>query len=913
MSYGFGTTLGTAATDRIQLSVTPTTGVRTYAFVGAINGPGGGTNGLGRFLDAEPNTSNTEAWFREASSNRIIYNRAHTSVNGAWSCPVQSNVSAEHTYGISVDGGGTASPTMYFDGVSQTVTVGAAPSGSATDNTAPIFLGNRSPDFGRGYDGTQRRWAIWNSILSAQEHLDFHNGADPRYDAGWTSGTRPANLVFYGPFETGTANDQGVTVTVTGAKLIAASQSATVTLTGQAYSVSQGSMTPTVGSNVSVTLTGQSYSITAGTITPSLATTTLTSPVDRGNISLSESSITNATSATPTVTMMPRRWVNEQKTNSGTADNVAKSYFFYGATPGVANKTPLYKMKFWSSSSHSEATELFKWHYVTPLDATYRPVWSYDARNWNYFDNCAWNADGLYLDFYNNAAFTSDTVYFASAFPWQTDKTAEWITSLIALNSPYLTQPASALAYGGDPYQIGLTTARQNELGETIAACKVYALRVSSGGLDPNGHPKREIVCCAGTHAGEDLGNWCLKGALEFLLSSDTKAVLARQWCNFTFYPMNDSSGRRGGHRRSHFDPALLTADGNRYWGLNTLAETNQIVAAIMADTGGSFAASFDFHAGHATPAYYDVQSQTSNDTWHAAIQTYIPSIVRYVGDIANSMMGWAENTIGAKIAVTPEYNSDTTHTIAEVEANGAAYMKAIADVAATNYLYSASQSISLAGQTVSVSQGVLQASVSKGISGQSISIGTGAVAQNIAVTLAGQSYGISAGSVTRDVSITVSGKANSPSAGVISNSRSVGLAGQSYAVTLGVISTTVSAGNNVSIALTGQNYAISQGLVGKSVAVGLQGDYVSFSQGTMNASSQASDYFITLAGQTYLHNQGSFGVSVSYSQQQPAGTVTLSQESIDALATAIANAIYTHPNAITETGIATSVWSKVL
>ncbi|HLP71136.1 MAG TPA: hypothetical protein VK181_26800, partial [Rhizobium sp.] len=472
MPYGLGTTFGTAGTDRLQLAITPTTGLRTYIARIAINASGGG--GLGRFLDAEPGTSNTEAWFREASSNRIIYNRAHASVNGAWSCPCPADVSGEHVYGISIDGSGTASPTMFFDGVSQTVTVGTAPVGGAQTNTAPIFLGNRSPDWGRGLDGKYIWFAAWNNVLTSQEHLDYYNGADPTSSTGWTSGAAPSGFIGVIPMLPGNVDPYGLIVSVTGAKLLgpAVATGGTGTSTG---SGTGGSATGTSSGSNAVASGGTGTSTgsgTGGTATGASTSTTLISPEDRGNIWLAQSSITNATSTTPTVTMSPRRQVNEQKTNSGTDDAVAKGYFFYGATPGVNGKTPTYKMKFWSSSSHSEATELFKWHYVTPLDSTYRPVWSYDARTWNYFDNCQWNADGLYLDFWNNAAFTSDTVYIASAFPWQTDKTAEWITSLIALSSPYLSQPPSAVAFGGDPYQIGLTTARTNELGEAIAPCK---------------------------------------------------------------------------------------------------------------------------------------------------------------------------------------------------------------------------------------------------------------------------------------------------------------------------------------------------------------------------------------------------------------------------------------------------------
>ena len=90
---------------------------------------------------------------------------------------------------------------------------------------------------------------------------------------------------------------------------------------------------------------------------------------------------------------------------------------------------------------------------------------------------------------------------------------------------------------------------RVNELSEAIDSCNLYAFKISSGsGIAPNGKPKRKVILSAGNHAGEDPGNWALKGCVEFLIGTDDKAVTARQWLDFYVYPMLIPAGRRGGH-----------------------------------------------------------------------------------------------------------------------------------------------------------------------------------------------------------------------------------------------------------------------------------------------------------------------------------------------------------------------------
>lgn len=655
MAYGFGSTFGTGSTDKIQTTIPSPTGARTY-FIRFLRNGGGGGN-LGRFFEAHNGTVN-ELWDWNVTNNRIDYFRAYSGASQAmwWVSLPTSGVWT--SIALTKDFATTTAPLMYIDGSSVTVTTATAASGTPTAITSGICLGNRPTDNARHWDGLLADFYVWNAVLTAGEIASLHAGADP-------TTIQDAQLIARIPMDTDALDREGnYTTTITGAQLVAGPR-ASADLASSYEIAAPG--TTSVSADLS-----SSYTILA-------QTTTIASPADRGNIRLSTSDVQNQNTLTPNVRLKMRVMVNEQD-----GDPVAKQFFWYGQTNGVDDKTPTYQVQVWSSASHSASTELLKYLHVSPFTpGTYKPVWSYDARNWSYFDNCSWNADGLNLDFSNNSPFNQDTVYVATAFPWQESLTAEWIASL---SSPYLSEPPSAVAYAGDPYQFGVTSSRTNELSESIAACKLYSLRIGTAGNAPDGYPKRHVVLASGIHAGEDLGNFVLAGAVEFLLSEDTKAQTWRQWFTTTVYPMLQPSGRRGGHWRSDFDAALLTANSNRYWGLNTLATINAHEDAITLDTGDDFVALFDYHAGHIGAPYSNMHSNANVTTWTNALRVYRPGITINANNVPGSTATWAAAVMGADFGCTPEYNWGYTNTIAHAEAFGADTVKALSDIAAAGF-----------------------------------------------------------------------------------------------------------------------------------------------------------------------------------------------------------------------------------
>ncbi|MBK7357559.1 M14 family zinc carboxypeptidase [Propionivibrio sp.] len=376
--------------------------------------------------------------------------------------------------------------------------------------------------------------------------------------------------------------------------------------------------------------------------TPTGTDTTILSPVDRGNINLASSSVLNADTSTPTLNIVPRTMINDWLP--------AKSLQFHwcGAADKVNGKTPQFKVKFWTSTTHNTSTDIILYATDFPFNIAggYRPEWSYDARTWYPFDNCVYDADNLHLRFYNNTAFTSDTVYYSTTTPWQESLTGEWLASL---PTTYIQETASVTAYSGSPYIFGQSVLRVNELGEDIDACNLYAFKISSGsGLAPNGQPKKKFLVFAGNHAGEDPGNWALKGFVEFLIGTDAKAVTARQWLDFYVYPMICPAGRRGGHWRSDWEPGFLTYDANRHWTDSSMSTIVAFKNAIISDTGGSVAGGISFHSSF--PMTTQTYTYPSGEV--TALQSAITPIFGSLYpaefyDIPSSSNGWMVNTLG--------------------------------------------------------------------------------------------------------------------------------------------------------------------------------------------------------------------------------------------------------------------------
>lgn len=627
----------------------------------------------------------------------------------------------ERHFAATWDGSLNTTGIHIYDDSGELSASGTNGSGSiSSDSSGDLFLFNRNGT-ARAFVGDGYYLARWNRVLSWTELQNvFTNGPlseptglilcwanqqdystlalTPTSRSTHVDGGMPSNTALGSTINNVAASGGSV---VSGTANLSGGTSGTMAAGGTASAY--GSATPAVHADMS----GSGLVSTSGTA--ALNRTALFSPIDRGNVSIANSSVTNADTLTPTCYVVPRTMINDWMPGQ------QLQFTWYGGANGVSGKTPTFKVKFWYSTTHNNANNLILYATEYPFNIAggYRPVWSYDARNWSHFDHCQYDADNINLAFWNDAAFTGDTVYYSTETPWQEGITAEWLASL---PTTYITPTPSVTAYGGAPYVFGQTTSRVNELGETIAPCNLYAFKISSGtGNAPNGLPKRKFILSAGNHAGEDPGNWALKGIVEFLISSDPKAITARSWLDFYCYPMLMPAGRRGGHWRSDWEPGHESYDANRHWLDGTMQTAEAFKTAIIADTGGSVAGSMSNHSSFPYDGQTYLMPNSELSTWAGYLTPYFGSThPATFYDIPTSFMGWSISGLGAKVAFTPEIQAEPQ---ANLEAYGANLAKALSDAAAAGYFSAATTNIAATG-TVQVT----------GVGTQAVAIDLGAI-----------------------------------------------------------------------------------------------------------------------------------------------------------------------------------------
>lgn len=188
MSRGFGTTFGVSTTDKILTQYTSNIGdtsfLRSYHAWAYQRSAGGGN--LGR-LWSKRTVSGTEVdscyWAPTGASGSGSFNinyQIQRIGNSAWECTTPA-LNNWYSFVVTYDGSSTLNvPKMYLNGISQTVTQTAGPSGSIVPNADPFVIGNRASDNARIWDGMVAHFAIWNGvILSAADALNLANGANP--------------------------------------------------------------------------------------------------------------------------------------------------------------------------------------------------------------------------------------------------------------------------------------------------------------------------------------------------------------------------------------------------------------------------------------------------------------------------------------------------------------------------------------------------------------------------------------------------------------------------------------------------------------------------------------------------------------------------------------------------------------
>lgn len=632
---GYGTTYGVGTTDRTDgPAIDLSTGFRSMLTFSYANSAGGGT--FGRILQkagTAGNASGDESWYVSTpSSAEILYQRVDTSNFGSWIIPGSVVTGQWVGYGMTHDQRTVATvPVMYKNGAVASVSTLSASAASYPTGTITLDIGNRSTTGDRCWDGMLGPKLIFDhpvSGLSAAEH----------------------KTLFENPHQVA---------------LLAARRSPAATA---------GTISPPLLTNTSTLYAPVVGS--GGLSVPLLTnTSTLYAPVvgglvelwddhERSNINIAASSI-DQDSYAPTIRIYPRLHLSDSWATPAYE-------FFHARVTGVLGKRPNFKVRYYTTASTGV---LDAWGF----QSTQRCMWSYDQVTWNFFDTHALSADNLNVDFKENADFTSDTVYVASQRPFTGTMVAAMVADLAATYPAYVSMPTSS---AGNAYVADTIGTQTDERGRVIAAQPIYSMRITDDTAQPDdGSRKRIAVLIAGQHASEDVGNWMLRGALEFLCSADAKAVAARKNFEFLVYPHVNPMGRYGGHWRGDFNSANPTYDGNRRWVTTPGMEcTTKNKAAITEDVAGrQIALWLDYHGGYS--GYFLYSGSPLYAEYQTKMLVYNAGITIFGTNPTDSSTYYAVNTLGADLATPVESSRDQQLTEAQILAYGAASIKSLSDL----------------------------------------------------------------------------------------------------------------------------------------------------------------------------------------------------------------------------------------
>lgn len=180
MAKGFGATLGAGTTDRVTSALTAHATQRTWHLIANRRASGGG--GFGTLWRKNSGAAAHESFFHNNAGSTYRFDVLWNGVqSGLWTVP-QPAADTDVAITLTYDNGSTANvPAIYFDGVAQTVTNGTpAPTGSLfTPAAEGYWVGNRSNDSARNWDGVLSEFAVWDRILAAAEIAALGEGFSP--------------------------------------------------------------------------------------------------------------------------------------------------------------------------------------------------------------------------------------------------------------------------------------------------------------------------------------------------------------------------------------------------------------------------------------------------------------------------------------------------------------------------------------------------------------------------------------------------------------------------------------------------------------------------------------------------------------------------------------------------------------
>lgn len=209
----------------------------------------------------------------------------------------------------------------------------------------------------------------------------------------------------------------------------------------------------------------------------------------------------------------------------------------------------------------------------------------------------------------------------------------------------------------------------------------IYGYQIThGGGEEADEREKVKMVLASGNHATEFTGNWVLEGMVNFLASSDPRAIFLRRKAVFYVYPDVNPEGRyqavhridlevapdpnAGTNMRKRGNPELYAAgerDHNRVWTTQGKFSTvDTITAAMENDTGGQAEYLWDMHGPQTRANWRSPSPEARTNEYAEALMKREPDVIRcgppgnFKRNVASGPPGklslWAASDDGLKV-----------------------------------------------------------------------------------------------------------------------------------------------------------------------------------------------------------------------------------------------------------------------
>jgi hypothetical protein len=432
-----------------------------------------------------------------------------------------------------------------------------------------------------------------------------------------------------------------------------------------------------------------------------LAATTLARPSPHGDVDLVQSTVSNAASATPLVTLY-----GDPEANA----NIPNSWHNLCARIDlVLGKTPQFSIANGHEWRNGAATDL-----GLPQRG-WRPWWRVQggaSTSWQRFDS--YTISGNAITFSNAAAFAVSSIEVAFFPVWNLDETAALFDAIYA--SGVGSEPPAAMAYRltrpvlpqGTHNETAPVTSPD---GIAVPALPMRSARISSAAvLSPEGLPKRKAILLFNIHAQEASGGWVADRLIRSLVSTSADALWLRERFVFDCYAVN-YTGLVGAASRGVVEGWSGSGDlpdTNRAWPAQIappngpLPEVNDVAAAIAADSNGKADVLLSYHSDVLTSVNYGLAYYNSAQDSIAAVRQFKDLLVAGVDGLTLSLtndnmaevspglyrdQGFGRSVLGAALSWIQEMSFATSDYLADSQFVAGRQLAALKQLTLDGYL----------------------------------------------------------------------------------------------------------------------------------------------------------------------------------------------------------------------------------